>query len=174
VSAPRTPVRHSRRWRKRRRRALKNLRAALAEAGEQLSLDWVLRDPDLGSLRDQMVADPAWAPLLAQLVGAREKKPLTAKVPSRSTKAAVGVPNHPWPWFVPVAFWAAVTAVWVDLLWRAAHHDADWVFIAATIVGVVLSLGFLAFAAYKRLRRQRLVRRTRPTDGQPVRIPREG
>ena len=51
MSPPETPQRPARRQRRLHRRALKNLRTALGEAGDQLTPDWVLRDRDLKHCR---------------------------------------------------------------------------------------------------------------------------
>jgi fatty acid desaturase len=140
---------------------LKNLRTALGEAGQQLTSDWVLRDPDLETLRATMVRDPAWAALIEQLRKAQQQAPLKVKVPTRR-QGTVAVPARPWPPLVPIVCWLALTIAFGVLFVQAATNGAYWVFIVASLVATLFSAAFLAFAVNNRVLRRRTARRLWP------------
>jgi hypothetical protein len=141
---------YTRRQQRLRRRALKNLRTALGEAGEQLTPDWVLRDPDLSKLRLMMTDDPSWAALMGQLRKAHRKKPPRVRVPERR-HGKVTVPEHPWHPLVPILFWLAAGIGFGVLFARALANGAYWLFIVAAGLGTLASAAFLFFALNKRL-----------------------
>ena len=159
MSTPETPQRPARRQRRLHRRALKNLRTALGEAGDQLTPDWVLRDRDLKTLQAPMKADPTWGALMEQLREAHGEAP-TAKVPG-GRPGKVTVPAHPWPALVPIVLWLVFTTSFGVLWYRAVTNSAYWLFIVAAAVGALVSAAFLRLAIDRRVLRRGIVRRAR-------------
>jgi hypothetical protein len=148
----------SRREQRIARRALKHLRTALAEAGDQLTADWVARDPDLQELlRESEALDPEWTTLIAQVKEARHEKPLTAEVP-RTDRAAVAIeiPPDPWPPAIPILFWLAVTGAFVGLLALALSSGAYWMFKVAVAVSAVAAVYRLLRAIGRPRERRRM------------------
>ena len=170
MSTPETRERATRRRRRVRRRALKNLRTALGEAGDQLTIDWVLQDRDLQTLRKEMRNDPNWVALVRPAREEKEARPLRARVPSRrsdSDTLKVSAPAYPWHPVVVLAFWLAAFLVFGYLLLRARANDAWWAFTLLAAIATLTAAAYLVAAVVKRVVRRRLVRRPRNDETAP-------
>ena len=154
----------TRRRRRIRRRALKNLRTALGEAGDQLTVDWVLHDRDLDTLRDEMRNEAGWAGLARQTSEGKDSKPLTAQVPKRRSDddtVKVAAPAYPLPALVVIAFWLAAFLGFGYLFLSAMANDAWLPFTVLAAIGTATAAVYLALAFAKRVLRRGLVRRRR-------------
>jgi hypothetical protein len=145
------------RERRARRRALKHLRSAFAQAaGEQLSPEWVKRDPDMRVFREPYplwdppqdpAPDPDWLAMLTRPEPTRDKekrkKPEKVEVHALEPREkTVAMPPRPWNPVIRIAFWGGFAVALVVLLWLARTTGAHPVFPVAALLGV-------AFSAYR-------------------------
>jgi hypothetical protein len=149
-----------RRERRARRRALKHLRSAFAQAGDQLSPEWVKRDPDMRAFREPYPhwdpprhpePDPDWLAMLDRPEPTRDKenrkKPEEVEVHKLAPPAkAVAMPPRPWNPVIRIAFWGTIAAALVVLLRLAWVTGAHPVFPVAALLGVGFSAYRVAIA----------------------------
>jgi hypothetical protein len=154
------------RERRARRRALKHLRSAFAQAaGDQLSPQWVKRDPDMRVFREPYPRwdppphpepDPDWLAMLKRPEPPRDKEnrkePEEVKVHELEPRqTAVAMPPRPWNPALRIAFWGIIAAALVVLALRALDTGAHAVFPVAALLGIAFS-GYRVVIAVRELR----------------------
>jgi hypothetical protein len=122
-----------------RRRALKHLRTALGEAGDELSRRWVARDPDFRAFRAPEL-DPDWS-AVAEPGAADDKPEPRVDVPELTPrKRQLALPRRPWHPAPRMVFWFLVVALAAVGLWRAFATGAHGIFVAAAALAIAVGV----------------------------------
>jgi hypothetical protein len=147
---PERPPSWRQRWREFRagrakERAIRQLRLAIREAGDELSLEWVRSDRDF----DEVRLTPEWQDLLRHLPDEerRSRRPLRGVA---MESAPLPVPARPWgsPGRRIVRNVVAASLSIAALLWATEASPGGWVLVVAVLTIVAWRIGYLTWEKY--------------------------